>query len=445
MYLLDMAMSVTVRRDDGGTLKHISSDLTHIIKFCWKNSLVFGVLVDADFRSFVSGLLPDSDLSVKRMRNTNTVRRIIMRTLHFFAWIQNNFLLDRPLVGLSKQSAQITLCEKPSDYLRNTSRLVYRYLPPKDITDPKKPMPTAIRNQLTTAVHRLHQRNVERSQLLVQVSDISQLRVDLLLQRRQLLLRLLEATGCRPGELTELSVTKNRLKIQEMRLILPTLKRRKARAVERIIPIDDGTAIKFAAFLGLRERFFAALQRSDRQIQGNDHVFVSITNGLPLRISSLESEFKRIRTEARTLKDALPSQRACMSMFRHRFITKMVAIYLTEFLKENPLVNRFTITESDYRTILTRVKVLTGHGSVESLFPYIHLAWEELGIFDGADSAAQAFRAIEAARADVEDIQLNLKCDSTANLSTALGQAIESLEATQKRISQALSRHQGQH
>jgi len=39
------------------------------------------------------------------------------------------------------------------------------------------------------------------------------------------------------------------------------------------------------------------------------------------------------------------------------------------------------MTDSDYRTILTKVSRFTGHKSTESLLHYIDFAWEKLGVF----------------------------------------------------------------
>lgn len=437
MYLIDMAISVTVRSDDGGTLKHISSDLTHLVRFCWENDLQFDSLTDADFRMLVSQLLSSDSLPTsKRPRDNNTVRRIIMRTLHFLSWVQHHFMLKRTLVGPSNSGAQVGLSMKPSDYLRTSSKLVYPYLPPKDINDPKKPMPTELRNHLVRAVHRLYQNQVENARWTN--SPLARLQNDFLLIRRQLLLRLLESTGCRPGELRELSVSKNRKKLEACKLILPTLKRRKARLVERLIPLDDSTAIKFSAYLDLREKFMAALQRSERSSHPNDCVFISVKDAAPLRVSSLETEFKRIRFEAHATEGMVGDYRACMSMFRHRFITKMVAIYLSEFLRDNPLKNRFSIGDSDYRSILTRVKVLTGHARVESLFPYLDAAWEELGVFNGADATADALRALEAGRADLEDAQLLMPTNSTPESLEAVESAKNALASLHARLDKIL-------
>ena len=59
----------------------------------------------------------------------------------------------------------------------------------------------------------------------------------------------------------------------------------------------------------------------------------------------------------------------------------MVALHLSQFMDKNPLKSRHIMTDSDYRTILTKVSKFTGHKNTESLFHYIDLAWEKLGIF----------------------------------------------------------------
>lgn len=84
-----------------------------------------------------------------------------------------------------------------------------------------------------------------------------------------------------------------------------------------------------------------------------------------------------------------------MSMYRHRFITNMVALHLEAFLHESPGRERQYLLEADYRSILTRVAVFTGHGSPDSLFVYIDWAWEERSVFDQVRAAHELAGTID--------------------------------------------------
>ena len=53
------------------------------------------------------------------------------------------------------------------------------------------------------------------------------------------------------------------------------------------------------------------------------------------------------------------------------------------------------MTDIDYESILKRVADKTGHGSVQSLWHYIDLAWEELGVWASTDKALARLHAFD--------------------------------------------------
>lgn len=53
------------------------------------------------------------------------------------------------------------------------------------------------------------------------------------------------------------------------------------------------------------------------------------------------------------------------------------------------------MTNKDYESILKRVATKTGHGSVESLWHYIDLAWKEINIWGGVDNAIARLHAAD--------------------------------------------------
>lgn len=72
-------------------------------------------------------------------------------------------------------------------------------------------------------------------------------------------------------------------------------------------------------------------------------------------------------------------QQACFSMFRHRFIT--VLAHLKQWEAEKGRI----VGDQDYRSILERVRVKTGHASVDSLWHYIDLAQKMGGVWGNVD------------------------------------------------------------
>src|SRR5690606_10019212 len=157
--------------------------------------------------------------------------------LEFLSWLQTRISLGRNIVGPRQIMPQIRLVEKSHRHQRGGSsvRLTYPFTPTSDPPDPKRPMPSNVRNQLWDGVSNLS----EKTQPNLKQTERKYLRA-----RRELLLLIFEATGCRPGEAALLSVKDNENCVATGFITLTTLKRRKTTDPKRRIPLDKGTAIK---------------------------------------------------------------------------------------------------------------------------------------------------------------------------------------------------------
>jgi hypothetical protein len=107
-------------------------------------------------------------------------------------------------------------------------------------------------------------------------------------------------------------------------------------------------------------------------------------------------------------------------MFRHRFITYEVTAHLKEFI-ENAGKSRQMMTDIDYESILKRVSAKTGHGSVQSLWHYIDLAWEELGVWGAIDKAIARLHAADQLFADLLGLQLDIETSSNRQANKKIG------------------------
>lgn len=401
MYLLDLAPRLTVRRNDGGSLKTASAALSHLVRFCWERRKNFWDLDAADFYAFVRELQEERDADpgfVKR--KSNTVQGIVENCIAFLVWLQTNVLHDRVIVGPREVNPQIRVIEKPFVDRRGArgSRYVYPFSPFADTPDPKRPISRELRNRLWDTVSDLYRTSRDYAR-----SNIDTIRAEFLRARRELLLLLLEATGARPGELARLSVEENLDCFTRGVIVIPTLKRRGVVIPSRKIPIDKSVAIKIQVFIQkYRSTLLKALTSNGVCAKPKDRILIGCVKGSPIPEASLTKEFCRIVEKAGI------EQRACMSMYRHRFITNMVRIHLEAFLSETPNRRRKLMTEADYRTILRRVCVFTGHKSEESLFHYIDWVWDEMGAFDYVEPALELVRALDAGVVAINSLRTDL-------------------------------------
>ncbi len=243
-------------------------------------------------------------------------------------------------------------------------------------------------------------------------------------------MELLEATGARPGELSRLSVSDNEDCYKSQELVLITLKRR--RHFERKIKLQPGVAMRLTVFLKkYRAALLMAIRATGADSDSKNRVFLGIF-GVPMTERTMVSEFSRISKAA-----GLSEYQSCMSMFRHRYITKQVAIHLNIYLSANNKT-RELMTDGDYRTILKKVAVTTGHGSETSLLRYIDLAWEELSTTDQVTKAISIDASIETAVTQVISLIGELG-NSTRNSKGGLERGtVEVLRWLQREIQSAL-------
>lgn len=397
LYLEDRTNEATVRSLDGGSLKTEVSHLTHLVRFCWSRKIDFWDLSNMDFMDFVTALMDEKhpkDKSISK-RNNDTVELIIDTSLRFLRFLQDKIFIGKTFVGPHDENPNIPLKKKVVTDHRGNQRTIYKYdfSPPPSTPKPKKPISRDLRNRLWTAVSEMSDPGKKSKYYVNRFRTEEHLLIELnyLKKRRELFLELLEATGARPGELARVSVSVNSECHGNGNLVLTTLKRRRAVDPERKFPLDPGVAMKVELFIHkTRADLLTRLGNSSINCDPRDRLFLCSKKGTPLSETSLEKEFQRIVSMA-----GITDQQACISMFRHRFITNMTKLHLKDFLSEHEDKTRSSMNEADYRTILKRVAVFTDHGDENSLWNYIDLAWDELGVFDYVEPARRLATSVE--------------------------------------------------
>lgn len=438
LYLVSRYRRGVSVREDGGSLRAIVSKLIHLIRHCWQIKRDFWELHDEDIYGLVQLLMEEMkpEAPLVRVRDNNTVRAIIATTVEFLLWVQNDVMVALPLIGVGPEY-RIRLAERKildSRRNRHIVRLAYHRLPPRDTKEPKRPISRDKRNALWGAVS-------EMAGVCIvppgwaRSGDYGSLLNNYLKARRELLLELLEATGARPGELSRLSVSSNEDCYKSQELVLLTLKRR--RHVERKIKLQPGVAMRLTVFI---RKHRAALLK-EIQVAGAisnplDQVFLGI-NGSHFSERSMVSEFSRISKAA-----GLNEYQSCMSMFRHRFVTKQVAIHLGIYLGEENKI-REMMTDADYRTILKKVATITGHSSEISLLHYLDLAWDELGTGNQVDAAVALDASIESAATQIISILGEFENPTGQSPTELLQAARETLTNMQQELRVAVDKHGG--
>ncbi|CAN7407134.1 tyrosine-type recombinase/integrase [Duganella sp. LjRoot269] len=424
-YFIEIAHAHT-----GKSLVTFASQLSYLVRYCWVKGLPISALSDEHIHEFVAMLTEEKSLRPPRefARNHNTTRGILKRAIMFLLWYQKNWVLPYlpPLIGIKKSSPQIIIRRIVNKFPKKgqpKSYYTHRAMPPDVTVDPKRPIALNVIEAIERAIDELSGPESQKAAFVKRFRNRPELlsaQLNYMRSRRHFMLWLMKRTGLRPAEMFQMSVDAHKDILREKRLLIPTMKRRRENPPPRRFPITLKDSTVFHRYLVIRGGYVAILKENGFAIENLDALFLGV-NGGAIKKTSLERDFSRLVVTA-GFKDV----RTCFSMFRHRFITYEVIVHIKEFMVESGKM-RHGMGKTDYESILKRVATKTGHASAESLWNYIDLAWEEIGVWGSID---KALLRIHAADRLFEDL-LELKSD--------LGRK-KGLAATKKVVAEVLAR-----
>lgn len=408
MYFLDIAHEVT-----GKSLTTYAAQLSHLVRYCGNKPVSIEKLTDANITELSEELQKERSHRhpLERARNDNTVRDILSRAIRFLLWYQNTFMLHArtPLIGEQNVSPQIIVRRiKNSQSTPKNRAGEYYYthsaMPTSESREPKRPIAAPIIEDIQRCILNQsvpEERSVRFTQRYRNNFELMVAQLEYMRARRMFMIWMMLHTGLRPSEMVEMSVEDHKDILATKALKIPTKKRRKVKAPMRSFPIRLDAATVVSRYLISRTTYCDALKNAGVEAAPGNAFFITM-EGVPIKKSSLEKDFERLVTLA-GYKDV----EACLSMFRHRFITHEVIAHLTEFIK-NSGKSRQMMTDTDYESILKRIAAKTGHGSVKSLWHYIDLAWHELDVWGNTDKALARLHAADKLFTDLLELKFEL-------------------------------------
>ncbi|WP_368622633.1 tyrosine-type recombinase/integrase [Paraburkholderia sp. BR13444] len=370
-----------------------------MVRFCFLSKKRFRDITETDFSLFVDQLGEDV---IERSdgwtaRGANTVNTIIATCLRFLEWYQARFSLKEKLVGDISAHARITLLRREVPHFtgKKISILCYPSRPSGDPPVSKQPMPE---ERISAIWEVVYQMAAEKQQ--APESEIRSIQQAYLYCRRVLTLKIAEETGLRPGELCLMNLEQHKNIVVTRQLLIPTLKRRESQPYIRTLPCTLELASSIKQLIDARYKLLSHLPHKNKAIAEEHQLLLITINGGRLTPDALEREFSRLVARLNLKKP----DKACLSMYRHRFITRRVAFYIKSFKVPMISVDIPDLPLTDNMTILGRVAELTGHKSLYSLRPYIALGWKELNIFADIEDAISANDSIRAAVRHIETL-----------------------------------------
>lgn len=391
------------RRGRGGTLLTYVTQISALIRFCYQNHTEFIDLTDSQFSFFVKTLAGETESlgRAKRKRSTNSVVAIGRRCLDFLAFVgevhdDENFIGPKGRIIATKESAPA------SKVMKGKGNILVRYwfhraLPQQDRFLKRLPITTENAIRIRKAVLSASSSTFQR-------------------KRRYVLLTLFEVTGARRYELSRLTV-KNVLDAwssPEPRLTLVTAKRGGNREVYRELPISR---IDLAILVEYIEKNRARVIRKTCGCANDDGLLlVSQTTGKGLKPNTISQEIYALA------KHAGIDEKVCAHMYRHAFFTKLFVALIEQHRFENSDDFRRALLEVE--TVKKVVQEWSGHRSLHSLEPYIHLAFNEYSGFSKTVELVHMRRLLQSFSAALSRLTTEMEEMSPVDALTSLREVV---------------------
>lgn len=359
-----------------GTSNTYAAELALLIRFLYQKRLQFDSIDNDGLHLFSEWLVeePHPRIPQSERRGGTQTNKILRRALDFLRWYQGLFSISRPIVGEHGSSAKIIVEERISHFKGRVVHYLWhdsmvRDSVPADI----KPMARNVFLALLMACRNL------ASSRYVQA-------------RAAAVLKLLSDSGARRVEVASLRVSDilDAVRKKSTKLLLRTAKR--GDWVSREVPFPKSTLDALVSYIEIdRKLHVNRLKKNKKMSRDPEWLFLTEYGG-QLNVESITQDFARLRRLAEI------SGRATAHMLRHRWITIQVLERLKAYIGKRLPMDMAT-------TILTHVASMTGHKRIESLWAYIDLAFEEMGIWDTAESVINMRMNAEAAHRELLEIR----------------------------------------
>jgi integrase len=386
------------RVNRGGTLRTMAAQLSHLIRFCWHARVEPIDLTERDFVEFIHQLQDEpkkTDPSVNA-READAVISIGRTSLRFLESVARHhgdpgLLGPEGRIRASTRTASIVVgADARGAKRRDIQYWHHNSFPIADEKRSRTPIHTASIEQMRNAV----------AQVTASAHDRA---------RRHVMIKLLEVTGARRGEIAGITVQSvlAASRMDQPMLKVPTLKKRRAKY--RYVPISRSDAKFLAQYAEIHRRMLVRKKLKGQQDHG--YLLISGTSGQALATDTITSEVAAL-ARAANLKEA-----ACAHMFRHRFITKLFVALIEHHEFENK--DSFRRALLDGEGLKRKVAEWTDHASLASLDRYITLAFEEVGRYRRAYNLTAVGMSIDSYLGTLQVEIENLKSGGSPSQSAA--------------------------
>ncbi|PSS59189.1 site-specific integrase [Pseudomonas sp. BBP2017] len=415
LWLMEIALSSSGKE----SAKTDATLITHLIRFCFTRDISFYDLSDAYFKLFSRELAnetkPGVTQATRLARLSNQTYSIQQISLNFLFWLQQNHPPHNhlPLIGVEIDKPRVVIEFRYSPHSNRKylwhPELVTKAPPLND----KFPMPEKYIAKLRTAVYQRHHKLIKRTpRPNGSFNHHTVATLKYLYSRRMFTINMMTNFGLRPEELEEMPLDENLNIINTLAVVLPTKKIRH-QSISRRLTVTMGLAVTLQAYFDDRDEFIKYLITHKKLSTSPKNILLG-KDGAPLIKASLTKEFDRLCLDA-----GLDDRKVCLSMFRHRFISREVKAELLLRFRNNPeLLAELTpaLRENVARAVMPK----TGHRRPESIWHYVDEQYKLLATPDSHEALQSIKDDLEHTKNALEDLtfrqHFNTKDQTTSHL-----------------------------
>lgn len=350
-YMIELWKQGKSRRNRGGTLAEYAKNISHLLRFCFNNSIPLIELNDNRFVQFIRSL-QIRNIKGERQRSNNEVIKIGRRCIDFLIFIGELFNSSN---FIGEKLCRINVMQKEYRVKRKGKHsFVRKYWDHTDFPDPDP-----------------EQRRLPISSTVVQAlkDEVNKIEDKGLRLRKALLIACFEQTGGRRFEVSQLQVRDVEIASNYYGgaplLAMMTVKGGNIRK----IPVPRTFIEQCMRYIKRVRR--KIIRRTIGTVKDHGFLLVSHTTGSPLKPDTITTELHNLCSAAGVAK-----QLGHAHLFRHAYITqKFVAAIQHYELNNTDEFRRALLSTSKLKLDLQQ---WTGHKNTDSLDTYIDLAFNEM-------------------------------------------------------------------
>ncbi|NTY90444.1 tyrosine-type recombinase/integrase [Pseudomonas putida] len=359
----------------GGTYSQYAAELSPLARFMFKNRLCSMSMSESRFKAFVASLHVGRNEDGSPVRDSNTIRKIGSTCLDMLSYMGEFY--RRPNFVSPGGAIQGYRRHQVPEHMEKAAKGLAWY-------HACLPHPGPLRTRFPIG-------DIDLNKLYDAADTFGSYEMQ---QRNKILLSVYEHTGARRGEGASIKVS-DVVEALASGTISPlirviTYKRRGLR--ERWVPVARLYVQQWLDYIGTT-RLITILER---KVVDDGYLLINVKTGRKLAATTVSNILSDLNRAAKL------GARAHVHMFRHRFITNKLKMIIRQFDFENQ--DGFKRALADFSGFREKLQQWTGHGNIDSLERYIHLACSELSDVGPSTERALHAEAIQAVRVEFDRI-----------------------------------------